>query len=98
MTENEARYIARMLDAYKENILFTDATHEDDKLLDIMRERYREGGRFQAGSEAARIWLIMYVSENGVPGGEYIDDHHIDRYLFQREVPRIERPLEEPPQ
>ena len=92
MTENEARYIVRMIDAFKENVLFTDATDEDSKLLDEMKKKYFEGGRWQAGSELARVWLIMHVSAHGVPGGVYYDKEHMTRYLGQREIPLIVRP------
>jgi len=99
MTENEARYIVRMIQAFKDNVLFLDATEEDDKELDVMRARYLEAGRWSAGSETALAEFILRVAENGVPSGEYIQKKYnaaefpyIDEYLQQRGIPRIERP------
>jgi hypothetical protein len=93
MTENEARYIARMFNAFRENMLFVDSTDKDSELLDIMKQKYHDCGRWSAGSEGARVWLIMHVTEHGVPGGRYYDKPHIvERALAQREVPMIERP------
>ena len=49
MTENEARYIVRMMQAKQNNCLFLDATDKDSDLLDKMKEWYYEGGRWSAG-------------------------------------------------
>lgn len=93
MTENEARYILRMIDAFKNNILFHDATDKDNEELTRMRERYREAGRWTAGSETALVEFIMRVEKFGVPGGEYLitPPARVDLYLQQTEVPKIER-------
>lgn len=92
MTENEARYILRMIDAFKSNVLFYDATDKDNEELTRIRERYYEAGRWTAGYETALSEFIMRVEKFGVPGGEYlIPTARIDLYLQQQEVPKIER-------
>ena len=96
MTENEARYIVRMIESFKENTLFLDATTEDEREFDRMKERYREAGRWSAGSEAALSEFILRVAENGVPGGKYLSHgdelDYMDLWLGQRGIPRIVRP------
>lgn len=93
MTENEARYVLRMIDAFRNNILFYDATDKDNEELERIRERYYEAGRWTVGSETALVEFIMRVEEFGVPGGEYLiaPRERIDLYLQQKEVPKIER-------
>lgn len=99
MTLNEARYIIRMITAFRENVLFFDATDEDDKELDRMRERYQEAGGWQRGAEAAIGEFILRVAAGGVPGGEHIYTKHGEGTFEdmrlgqeQRGTPLIERP------
>lgn len=99
MTENEARYIVRMIDAFRNNMLFIDATTGDESEFDRIKARYDEAGRCQSGAETALAEFILRTVENGVPGGEYLQAIHfpdeypmMDLYLAQRKIPRIERP------
>lgn len=93
MTENEARYIVRMIQAYQSNCLFMDATDKDAKIIDKMKKIYQATGGWSKGSEAAKIELILYVFNNGVPGGAYFhDDDMLVAYQWQKRTPLIERP------
>lgn len=99
MTENEARYIIRMIQSFRDGVLFLDATDEDDKELDVIKARYHEAGGWQQGAETALAEFILRVNQNGVPGGEHIQKKfypaeypNMDLYLRQRSIPRIERP------
>lgn len=99
MTLNEARYIIRMITAFRENTLFLDATEGDEKEFEIMKKRYEKAGRWQAGAEAAISEFILRVAENGVPGGEYIHVKHnvgtLENMVLcqdQHGTPLIERP------
>ena len=103
MTENEARYIVRMITAFRKNILFLDATDKDDEELGVMKTRYDEAGRWQQGAETALAEFILRVDRDGVPGGEYLQKKlngeeypHVDLYLKQRGIPRIVRPTAVP--
>ena len=92
MTENEARYIVRMIDAFRNNVLFDDATDKDEEEIKRIRTRYYQAGRWSAGSETALIEFILRVEKYGVPGGEYfLPIKQIDLYLSQREIPKINR-------
>ena len=98
MTENEARYIVRMIQSFQDNILFLDATDKDDEELDRMKARYNEAGGWGKGVETALAEFILRVDRNGVPGGEHLQKKwnegeypHMDLYLQQRGIPRIER-------
>lgn len=99
MTLNEARYIIRMITAFRENTLFLDATEGDEKELEIMKARYDEAGRWQSGAEAAIGEFILRVAERGVLGGEYLHVKHalgtfedMQMWQKQRGTPLIERP------
>ena len=69
MTENEARYIVRMIQSFREGWLFLDATDKDAEELDQIKARYNESGGWSKGSETALAEFILRVDRNGVPGG-----------------------------
>ncbi len=94
MNENKARYIVRMIETFKSNTLFLDATNADYKEHNRMKKRYQETGGWDKGSETALIEFIMRVDKNGVPGGEYLreDTENLEFCLSQRRIPLIERP------
>lgn len=95
LTENEARYIVRMLEAFRSNTLFLDATTEDAEKHDEFKRRYEEAGRWSSGYETAAAEFILDVCKNGVPGGEYLHNASsglLTTWLEQRGIPAIERP------
>jgi hypothetical protein len=82
-----------MIDSFRDNVLFSDATDKDAEELDRMRERYQEAGGWQEGTEAAIGEFIMRVAHDGVPGGDYlISQDRIDLYTLRGDLTFIERP------
>ena len=93
MNTNEARYIVRMITAFKSGILFLDSTDEDASEIDRMTARYDEAGGFNEGREVALAEFVLRVADGGVLGGELISKSaNLDDYLKSSGVPRIERP------
>jgi len=74
LDENACRYIMKMMDAFSYNLLFADATDEDEVILRGMRETYQTH-RWQAGKEDAFIFLVNRVQRHGVPAGKYLQSN-----------------------
>lgn len=92
INENQARYIIRMMDSFRNDTLFSDATDEDVKIVKRMKVVYQDNGRWQAGAEAAFVFLVDFVQREGVPRGKYIHPADVvGRYTRNREVPKIIR-------
>jgi hypothetical protein len=96
LTENEARYIARMINSIDARVFLPpDATDEDVRLLEIMRDEFHKNGGSVPGREAQIIWIIMHVTKYGVPGGKYLDmccEERMNQQLERYGAPKIERP------